>query len=451
MTASPISFSDLFTMQNMGMQPPPQYASNGMNMPVMQTPQAAPVSGPQNVQMPPDIQHIQNVVNQYQQNQSGQDTNQFLQQILSNRMPPSLQDVAQASSDTTKAYGMPELFKAQNPDQAMQQRITAQLAPYTQALGLQQNQSVLQRENIANNIQQQTGLPLALANMQKAQTEAQYVEPMEQAKIQALRAQSGIFNSPNGGATPGQPQLSGDAFLQQLNPQQAAQVKALAEGRMQFPAGFALKSPYWQQMISAVSQYDPNFDAVNFNARAATRKSFTSGPDANNITALNTAMGHLGTLSNDYGALANTNYPLLNAPINAIGNALHFGDIQTNTTNVAADSNAVAGELAKVFRSVGMSTSEIQDWQNKISTSAAPDQSKALINKALDLMDSRLSALGEKYNQGMGTTKQPLELLSPEAQKAYMRLRGMAQINQQPANTQSSGGSKVINFSDLPP
>jgi hypothetical protein len=59
----------------------------------------------------------------------------------------------------------------------------------------------------------------------------------------------------------------------------AAQVKALAEGRMAFPTGTALKSAYWQDMLQKVAQFDPSFDAVNYNARAGTRKAFTSGKE----------------------------------------------------------------------------------------------------------------------------------------------------------------------------
>ena len=91
-------------------------------------------------------------------------------------------------------------------------------------------------------------------------------------------------------------QLHGDDYLKLLPTTRAQQVKALDEGRMQFPSGFALKSPYWQQMISAVIQYDPDFDAVNYNSRASTRKDFTSGKSADSITALNTAMSHLNNL-----------------------------------------------------------------------------------------------------------------------------------------------------------
>lgn len=250
---------------------------------------------------------------------------------------------------------------------------------------------------------------------------------------------------PQGDTQPSQQgnNLTGDEFLNTLPKPTADQVKALADGRLSFPGGFALKSPYWQQMISAVSQYDPNFDAINYNSRSATRKDFTSGKSAQNITALNTAMSHLGSLKKGYDALDNSDYPTYNKAANWLGSEFGNKEIQTNTTNVSTDAEAVAHELAKVFRSTGMSEAEIREWRDKITTSAAPAQSDAVIQSALDLMNGRLHALGQQYGQGMGTTKDPLELLSPEAQAAYKKLtagRGAPQAK--PGNN----GIKFLGF-----
>ena len=166
--------------------------------------------------------------------------------------------------------------------------------------------------------------------------------------------------------------VKGDALLSRLDQPVAAQVKALAEGRMKFPAGFALKSPYWQNMVSLVSQYDPSFDSVNYNSRNKTRSDFTSGKSADNMAAINTAIQHLGKLSGDFEKLKNTYYPSINAATNFLGNQLENKEIQGNFAAVSTDSTAVAHELAKVFRQTGMSEGEINDWAKKISPNASP-------------------------------------------------------------------------------
>lgn len=462
-SAQPMNYSDLFMAQNLGLNPPPM---SGAQSPWsgMMAGNTQPVAMPQTPQVSPEINHLNDVIQQYTQSKQDQQNNSGLvQQILSNRMQPEVQDAAKSTflSNQNSQYT--------SPDQAMADRYKLQLAPYTEGMQLANQSAELTGRNQTNNIQAQTGLPMAMAqlqkeqmtndiiaktgmskaeaelalqkaqtgllgvNTQKQQIENQYLPQMQEADIAAKKAQAGMFGM-GGGTLGAADQPHGDVYLKSLNPLMANQVKALAEGRMQFPAGFALKSPYWQSMISAVSQYDPNFDAVNYNARAATRKSFVAGQDATNITALNTALSHLGKLSDAYGALDNTDYPWLNTAINATGNAFGNQNIQEKTANVSTDADAVAHELAKVFRQTGMSEGEIRDWQNRISTSAGPAQSKAVINSALDLMDGRLQALGAKYNQGMGTTSDPLQLLSPEAKQAYTKLRGSVPSPAAPAS-----------------
>lgn len=254
----------------------------------------------------------------------------------------------------------------------------------------------------------------------------------------------GLFGSTQGGqqqqADPASPALTGDDFLKSLPPAAATQVKSLAEGKMPFPGGFALKSPYWQQMIQAVGQYDPSFDAVNYNARSATRKDFTSGKSAQNITALNTAMSHLDSLNNAYNDLGNSDYPMYNKVSNWLGNATGNQKIQADTSRVSTDAEAVSHELAKVFRSTGMSEGEIKAWKEKIDTNTTPAQQGAVIQSAMDLMNGRIQALGEQYKQGMGTTKDGMELLSPEAQAAYQRLSSGGSAGKAAASAQPAGG-----------
>jgi len=259
-------------------------------------------------------------------------------------------------------------------------------------------------------------------NAMDAAKEGVTAEKMQQ--MLAMQMPGGVAGI-GGVPTSGSAQAHGDDFLQVLPATEAAQVKALAEGRMQFPSGFALKSPYWQGMLSAVSQYDPNFDAVNYNARNKTYSDFTSGKSAQNITALNTAMGHLGTLNDAFGSLNNTSIPIANQIKNYIGTQAGDPNTQAATSAVSTDANAVANEMAKVFRSSGMSQADIEEWRKQINANSTPEQAKSVIKSAVQLMNSRIDALGEQYNKGMGTSKNGVELLSPEAQLSYAKLTGI--------------------------
>lgn len=234
----------------------------------------------------------------------------------------------------------------------------------------------------------------------------------------------------NGNITPDVPgdhTATGDAYLQTLDPQTAAQVKALAEGRMAFPTGTALRSPYWQGMLGAVSQYDPSFDAVNYNARSKTRSGFTSGKEAQTVNALNTVAEHLGTLSDYADALNNTRFPLLNRVANTY--LAETGDPRIARFNTAK--KAAADEVARVWRATGGSEADIQENLKNLDGAQSPEQLHAAIGTLVKLIGGKLAALQDQYQQGMGTTQQAKPLVSPEARSAYEKVLQRAGMTDQ--------------------
>lgn len=212
--------------------------------------------------------------------------------------------------------------------------------------------------------------------------------------------------------------------LQSLDPTLASTVKALDEGRMQFPSGFALKSPYWQNILRLVSNYDPSFDAVNYNARARTRQDFTAGKSAQNITSFNTAIGHLGTLNDSIDALGNTNFSWLNSPLQAVKGAAGDTEFQAAQKRFMAAKQAVTDELTRAFRGSGGNVHDIVGWEQTLNQADSPAALHAAVKSAVDLLHSRIESVGDQYNRGMGTTRDPLTLLSPHAQATVNRLEG---------------------------
>lgn len=217
------------------------------------------------------------------------------------------------------------------------------------------------------------------------------------------------------------PLPTGEEFLKTLPQPIADQVKGIADGRIAFPGGFALKSPYWQRMVTLVSQYDPNFDAVNYNARNKTRSDFTSGKSAQNITAFNTAIQHLDTLYNSIDGLENSGFRVWNKIANPIREnadpkyAAAMQKFQTART-------AVADELTRAFRGMGGNVHDIIQWEKNINSADSPEALRASISQAIELLNGRLESVADQYNRGMGTTKQPIELLSPKAQEAVRKM-----------------------------
>jgi len=218
---------------------------------------------------------------------------------------------------------------------------------------------------------------------------------------------------------PGDTSKTGDEYLATIPTSLAGQVKALSEGRRAFPTGSALRSPSVQELIAAATQYDPTLDAANAATRVATRKKFTSGTTRDNITAINTALGHLGTLWQDAQKLNNFGSPLVNAPINAFEKTA-LGD--ERYTNFNLTRHAVVDELEKAFRGAGGTQAGIDEWKQGINNSQSPKQLRGAVSKAVTLLDSRLQALGDAYSTGMGRSSDPMEFLNPHAKAVFNAL-----------------------------
>lgn len=222
----------------------------------------------------------------------------------------------------------------------------------------------------------------------------------------------------NGGAS----DLHGEDYLSSIDPKQANIVKALGQGRMQFPTGAALKSPYWQNMLTSVGQYDPSFDAVNYNARSAARKDFTSGNSAKSINALNTVAGHLNALSDAADGLNNTSFPLVNNVKNYVSSNVGNSDVK----KFDLTRKAVVDELTRAYRGSGGSEGDIKSWTDSLGDANSPQQLHDVIGQIGELLESKINALGDQYNQGMGTTSQPISLVSPKARQTLDKLQGRA-------------------------
>lgn len=228
------------------------------------------------------------------------------------------------------------------------------------------------------------------------------------------------------------PELTGEEHLNTLDKARADQVRAMVEGRLAPPGGFALMTPYWQMMLQDAAQYEPGFDFTKWQARVSAARDFASGEATRNVTSLNTVIGHLDTLREAADKLHNRSIPYWNMAANYVQSAL--GDPAVKNFEIAR--NAVADEMAKVFRSSGMSDTEIRSWKETLGTSNSPEQFKAVIGQAVDLMHSRLDALKDQYRRGMG--REPPELLSPKAQKTLENVQAWVRAESKaPANNRA--------------
>jgi hypothetical protein len=253
---------------------------------------------------------------------------------------------------------------------------------------------------------------------------------IQEAEARLTALQAGGASGVDPGAVQG---LHGDSYLQTLNPAQAAKIKALSEGRLAFPTSRSMAQPLIQQLINQVAQYDPTFDAVNYNARQKTRENFTSGTQGQQVNALNTAIGHLADLSSAVDALGNTSL----TPLNTVKNYLSRKAGQTATTNFQSIVGPVADELTKVWRGTGGSEKDIQDRLSALDPSGSPEQLHGAIAKIGQLLESKIEALQSQYHQGMGIAD--IQMLTPKSQQLLDALEQKASSR----GASSSAGATV--------
>lgn len=261
--------------------------------------------------------------------------------------------------------------------------------------------------------------PITIGTPDPYKAQTRYLDlAMKQAQLAKLKSDLAQQQASDAATIAPNTGVHGEAYLKQLPEGIANEVRAIAEGRMQLPAR-AMTSPRFQGVMQAVVNYDPSFDAINYNARANVRKDFTSGKSSQNIKALNTAIGHVGQLYDQISGTAshggNGNILPGATMLNAVENAYSRSRGSAGITNFDQTAGAVASELTQVFRGTSGAEADIQRYLSELNPNASLDQKRGAVKNILGLLNSRLQALGDQYQKGMGTDKYPLDILDDHA------------------------------------
>jgi hypothetical protein len=223
-----------------------------------------------------------------------------------------------------------------------------------------------------------------------------------------------------GGITPISPEVASqitpkgmknEAALEGLSEDQKGVVRGLTSYKYPWPGSFAMRDPKWQALLGRAVKYDPDFSEAEYQVRYNLRKSFTSGKEKDNILALNTATGHINSLVNASKDLANSNWVTGNAAVNLLAKYFPVSEDlvkrQGKVTSIQTKFNAVADEMAGIFKRTGATDAAIKAWRNTVENpaTATPEMWNGFIGGALELMGSRIGALRDIYEAGMGRWK----------------------------------------------
>lgn len=226
-------------------------------------------------------------------------------------------------------------------------------------------------------------------------------------------------------AAPGDPTATGEDFLRTLPPARAAQIRAIANGDIPLPTATGRNSAVAQQIQQQVLQYDPNATAFNLQTRAATRKAFTSGKDADEIKSLNTFAGHIDKLDHAIDNLRNGNVPWQNQ-VGQWWNMKVWGD--TTTQKAVDDFKTWAGlsanEVTKLTRGGEGAEGDIKYWRDRLNAANSPEALHTVARDMVEAVQSRLESLKNKYNEGMQTVDKPLPMVTANTLSVFNRIGG---------------------------
>ena len=221
----------------------------------------------------------------------------------------------------------------------------------------------------------------------------------------------GFPTGPDGEPLQGQDLL---AHLQKTDPAAAAMVQAIIRGDA------SVTGRNLQKYMPVATLVDPTLSQFNYDTRKATALDFSSkGKNGANIKSLETVGGHIDKMMEAFDRLGNSWSPDYNGIRNWFN--VKGGKGAVNAFDTFA--NGVSNELGTVFRSFGMSDSEVKSWRDRITSSSSPDQFNDGMRALIDMLKTRKDAIADQYRNGMGKEIPPQPFQKLDAAIASMEQR----------------------------
>lgn len=185
------------------------------------------------------------------------------------------------------------------------------------------------------------------------------------------------------------------AELKAKNPGYYAQLESIKDGKYKITGR---GSNEMNRISTQVQTIWPGTDLQALQSRYDTRKDFTSGKTANNITAINTALKHLDSLARNAEVLDNGSF----RQGNRLGNILktQIGDSRVRV--LGSDINAVTGELASTFKQTGATDTEIKNFQQSLDAADSKQVIKDVTDEFISLIGGRTQPLLERWQNSFG-------------------------------------------------
>lgn len=233
--------------------------------------------------------------------------------------------------------------------------------------------------------------------------------------------------------------LTGDDFIKTIPQTEQLAVKQMVAGRMPFPGARAISTPYWQQKLQEAQQYDPKFDASNWDGRVKTVRDYSPGGKVGQaLISGSTAINHLGHLNALIDGVSGVSVPLVGSAIN---HAINAWDAPQGRLNPYNDTNGhLAEETTKFYRGTGGAESDVlRNMENLSPDNSTPAKQSGVAN-TVSLIYGKLKPAADAYNSQMGTNLPPSHFLSPDAVQTLKKMGFDPDTGERVGKPQSASG-----------
>ncbi len=198
-------------------------------------------------------------------------------------------------------------------------------------------------------------------------------------------------------------------------------------------------------IVTKATAIDPTFSINANKQRYAYKTQFNNpnGKDQQQITAINTALGHLAEFKTASDALGKSIFLPYNKLVNYL--STNVGNPKVAQLNTVV--TALAGELASVYKGGGAPTDqETEQWRNSILSSFSNAQTSGVASTTASLISNKMQSVNSAYKNVMGAYPanpiiDPAQL--KQLQDAGVDVSGITTKLQAQGYTVGGGGSQA--------
>ena len=251
-----------------------------------------------------------------------------------------------------------------------------------------------------------------------------------QFNINMATSGGGLGPSAQGGGAGGG---TGSASRDQIPAAIRGRVEAALDYRQPLPPA-GRNNPVNNAISEWVYKIDPQHDETTFPARNKMMTAMTSGPEATQINAINTALGHVGVLNDAIDALHNSDggVKALREIANRVG--VQVGDTPVTTLNTII--HRVGPELTAAYVQGGGGEGERGTTAADFDPSLGHKQLKDNAAITATLLRSKIGSIENQYKNTMQRDDFQQRFITPEAQRTLQKLS--------PQGGGGGGGNHVI-------